>query len=161
MGEEEKEIKYGMGAYLTEMDNHPGDLAMLKGFQIGTKGAFAGFVYGSAVAALFPVPAGQIPLLHALKVAGINSMLLGGAGATFAITTTVVTKLRDKDDYKSWAIGAGTAGSLFGFKYRSIAVGCRAAFGLAVLAAAVKYTNVYRAPFHDAAEFFRTPREES
>ena len=36
-----------------------------------------GFVYGSAVAALFPAPAGQIPLLYALKVAGINSMLLG------------------------------------------------------------------------------------
>ena len=44
MGEEEKEIKYGKGAYFTEMDNHPGDLAILKGFQIGAKGAFAGML---------------------------------------------------------------------------------------------------------------------
>ena len=32
---EEKEIKYGKGAYLTEMDRHPGEDAMLKGFQVG------------------------------------------------------------------------------------------------------------------------------
>ena len=44
---------------------------------------------------------------------------------------------------------------------RSIGVGCRAAFGLAVLAGVVKYRNVYRAPFYDTSEFFRTPREES
>lgn len=42
MAEVEKEIKYGMGAYLTELDNHPGDLAILKGFQIGAQGSFAG-----------------------------------------------------------------------------------------------------------------------
>lgn len=40
----------------------------------------------------------------------------GGVGATFAIVTTLATKIRDKDDYKSWAIGAATAGSLFGFR---------------------------------------------
>lgn len=39
---EEKEIKYGKGAYLTEMDHHPGEDAMLKGFQIGGQTFIAG-----------------------------------------------------------------------------------------------------------------------
>lgn len=43
---------------------------------------------------------------------------------------------------------------------RNIGLGCKAAFGLAVLAGAVKYTNVYRAPINDPSEFFRTPRDE-
>ena len=42
MAGEEKEIKYGWGAYLTEMDKEPGENAVLKGFQIGAQGAFAG-----------------------------------------------------------------------------------------------------------------------
>ena len=46
--------------------------------------------------------------------------MLGGVGATFAIGTTLATKIRDKDDYKSWAIGAGMAGSLFGFRRKFI-----------------------------------------
>ena len=45
MASEEPEIKYGVGAYLTEMDHHPGDDAMLKGFQIGAQTAFFGKVF--------------------------------------------------------------------------------------------------------------------
>lgn len=40
----------------------------------------------------------------------------GGVGATFAITTTLATKIRDKDDHKSWGIGGAAAGSLLGFR---------------------------------------------
>ena len=43
-------------------------------------------------------------------------IISGGVGATFAITTTLATKIRDKDDHKSWGIGGAAAGSLFGFR---------------------------------------------
>ena len=36
-----------------------------------------GGVYGSAVAALFPVPAGQMPLIYALRLVGINGAFFG------------------------------------------------------------------------------------
>lgn len=42
MAEEEQEIKYGWGAYLTEMDKLPGENAIFKGFQVGGKAAMAG-----------------------------------------------------------------------------------------------------------------------
>eukprot|EP00112_Aurelia_sp_Birch-Aquarium-sp1_P018555 Seg444.13 transcript_id=Seg444.13/GoldUCD/mRNA.D3Y31 product="NADH dehydrogenase" protein_id=Seg444.13/GoldUCD/D3Y31 len=151
---EEKEIKYGKGAYLTEMDHHPGEDAMLKGFQIGGQTFIAGGVYGAAIAALFEPPTGMAPLLYAFRLIGINAGFYGGVGATFAITTTLATKIRDKDDHKSWGIGGAAAGSLLGFRYRSWAVGCRWAFLFGVLASAIKYRHVYREPFIDHEAFF-------
>ncbi len=39
---EEGGIKYGYGAYLTEMDDKPGENCLMKAALIGGKGAFAG-----------------------------------------------------------------------------------------------------------------------
>ena len=38
---------------------------------------FLGGVYGAALAALYPLPAGKTPLPHALRVIALNSAVLG------------------------------------------------------------------------------------
>eukprot|EP00794_Sanderia_malayensis_P007961 gene7961-8819_t len=159
MTKEEEGIKYGYGAYLTEMDKKPGDDCLIKAAKVSGKGLFWGSFYGAARAAFIEPAKGSSPLLQALRLMGTNGLFFGGVGATFACTTCAATALRDKDDYKSWGIGGIAAGSLFGFRHRSVSLGFIMASGLGLAMASIKYTHVYREPFVDSSAYIRGVRD--
>ncbi|KXJ17578.1 NADH dehydrogenase [ubiquinone] 1 alpha subcomplex subunit 11 [Exaiptasia diaphana] len=116
----------------------------------GGKGALVGAFYGACVAAITPPKPAPTPLiLQALNIMKNTTILLGGAAAVFAGTTSTMAAIRGKDDYKNWAVGGVASGALFGLNKRSFGIGAATMAALGAAAGVAKYTGVYKHPFRE------------
>ncbi|XP_031559841.1 NADH dehydrogenase [ubiquinone] 1 alpha subcomplex subunit 11-like [Actinia tenebrosa] len=116
----------------------------------GARGALVGAFYGACAAALTPPKPAPTPLiLQALNTMKNTTLLIGGAAAIFAGTTSTVAAIRGVDDPKNWAAGGAATGVFIGLNRRSWGIGTGAMVGLAVAAAVAKYTGVYKHPFRE------------
>lgn len=114
-------------------------------FRTGTAlvtGLVAGSIWGSVVAAWQDVPAVErnvaLPALKkTLRIMGNYGATYGAVAGVFALTDASVETLRGKKDMWNGVIGGLAAGTVLGFRARSLKIGLAASASLAAVSAIV------------------------
>lgn len=107
-----------------------------------TSGLVAGSVWGSVVAAWQDVPAVErnvaLPALKkTLRIMGNYGATYAAVAGVFAITDASVENIRGKKDFWNGVAGGLAAGTVLGFRARSLRVGLAACGSLAAVSAVV------------------------